>query len=201
MAERPVDDVGAAQAEKRTIRLRAKRNCEVLDDKDELSRRIHQRLTARSEYGDAKTILTYVATASEVATEPLVTMSWDLGKRVVVPLCHGNELELFEITGWDDLAPRTLGILEPRMEIRQRADRRVTIDQVDLVVVPGVAFDKRGGRIGHGRGYYDRLLARAGTGTVLAALAFQCQLFAKVPMLSRDVFMDLVITETAVYPS
>ena len=83
-------------------------------------------------------------------------------KRVVVPYCVGRRLELFRLTDMDELAEGTFTILEPRPELRERPERRVDVAEVDLVVVPGVAFDARGGRLGHGQGYYDRLLdARA----------------------------------------
>jgi 5-formyltetrahydrofolate cyclo-ligase len=70
---------------------------------------------------------------------------------------------------------------------------------LDLVMVPGVAFDLRGGRLGHGKGYYDRLLPRIRPSAPLVAVAFECQLFPEIPMLEYDVFMDRVITEKAIY--
>ena len=65
--------------------------------------------------------------------------------------------------------------------------------------MPGVAFDRRGGRLGHGKGYFDKLLCRVPPRTPCIALAFECQLFPEVPMLPHDLFMDRIVTETAVY--
>ena len=67
------------------------------------------------------------------------------------------------------------------------------------MIVPGVAFDRDGGRLGHGFGYYDKLLNRARPDAPLVALAFECQLFPQIPMQAHDVFMDKVVTESAVY--
>jgi 5-formyltetrahydrofolate cyclo-ligase len=66
-------------------------------------------------------------------------------------------------------------------------------------MVPGVAFDRRGGRMGHGKGYYDKLLEHARLDTPLVALAFECQMFPEIPVAEHDVFMDKIITESATY--
>jgi 5-formyltetrahydrofolate cyclo-ligase len=66
-------------------------------------------------------------------------------------------------------------------------------------MVPGVAFDRRGARMGHGKGYYDKLLEHARPDTKLVALAFECQLFPEIPVQQHDIFMDKLITEAAVY--
>ena len=116
-----------------------------------------------------------------------------------MPYCAGGVLGLFRLTDLDELAPGTLGIVEPKSELRAFVDRQVSLNEVDLVLVPGVAFDRRGGRLGHGQGYYDKLLAAASRDVPLVAPAFECQLFGEIPMLPHDVFMDKVVTEDAVY--
>jgi 5-formyltetrahydrofolate cyclo-ligase len=108
-------------------------------------------------------------------------------------------LELFWIEAVDELAPRTLGILEPKREIRRAAERRVAVNALDLIVVPGLAFDRSGGRIGHGKGYYDKLLQDTSSDTTTVALSYECQIFQEVPMLDHDMFVDKVVTETAVH--
>ena len=99
----------------------------------------------------------------------------------------------------DDLAKGRYGIDEPTAEIRERPDRRVDIASVDLVIVPGVAFDSSGARLGHGKGYYDKLLENAKPETPRVALAFECQMFEEIPMQDHDIFMDKVVTEDRVY--
>ena len=90
-------------------------------------------------------------------------------------------------------------ILEPKEELRSVAAKKVDVKEIDLIIVPGVAFDRRGGRTGHGKGYYDKLLEHARPDTPLVALAFECQMFDEIPMQDHDVFMDKVVTEKASY--
>jgi len=122
-----------------------------------------------------------------------------LDRQLLVPYCQGEDLQLFRLRAMAELEPGVFGILEPRRPLRQWLDRQATIHQVDLAVVPGVAFDRRGGRLGHGRGYYDRLLAQARPETVLVGLAYQCQILPEVPMLPSDIYMNMVITESHTY--
>ena len=71
---------------------------------------------------------------------------------------------------------------------------------LDLIMVPGVAFTREGARMGHGKGYYDKLLQHARADAPLVALAFECQLFPEIPVQAHDIYMDKIITERAVYP-
>jgi 5-formyltetrahydrofolate cyclo-ligase len=167
--------------------------------RETLSRRISERLVALPEYKAATGMSIYIGGGPEVQTLPILPPAWSLGKRIAVPCCIGDHLELFWLENVDELTPRTLGILEPNEEIRGRGERRVDVTTLDLIVVPGVAFDPRGGRVGHGKGYYDKLLRNVRPDTVLAALAFECQVFPEVPVLDHDVFMDKVVTERGVY--
>lgn len=187
---------------KAATRAEAKSRRRAQADKDALSRRICQTLAERPEYRDARCVLFYVDFGDEVRTRSLLVETLAQGqqdKQVVVPYCVGEELRLFRLTNLDELAEGTFTILEPRTELRDRPDRRVDLAEVDLVVVPGVAFDVQGNRLGHGRGYYDRLLARARRETALGALAFECQIFPEIPVGPRDIAMDWVITENQVY--
>ncbi len=197
MAEAP-DDLRHI---KREIRTRAHANRRRQTDKDRLSRQICTRLAALPEYVAAATVMFYVDVRDEVRTREFLPTARDDGKRIVIPYCVGERLELFLFDRMEELAVDTFGILEPKPELRGIADRRPELSTIDLIVVPGVAFDRSGGRVGHGRGYYDRLLADARPDTTLAALAFECQLFATVPVMSYDVAMHMVVTEKAVYRS
>jgi 5-formyltetrahydrofolate cyclo-ligase len=99
----------------------------------------------------------------------------------------------------DELELGMYRILEPKQELRTVVEKRVEVDELDLIMVPGVAFDVRGARTGHGKGYYDKLLEHARPDTPLVALAFECQMFEEIPVEEHDVFMDKVVTEKAVY--
>ena len=127
-------------------------------------------------------------------------MAWEQGKRAVVPYCENGEIELFLLDSMGELAPHTMGVLEPKGELRGRPDRKIEPPELDLIVVPGLAFDRRGGRLGYGKGYYDRLLHQIRPEATKLAVCFECQLFPEIPVLSHDICMDMIITEKAVYP-
>jgi 5-formyltetrahydrofolate cyclo-ligase len=167
--------------------------------RDQRSRAILDRLAALPEYAASGTILFYVDARSEVRTREFLATAAAAGKRVVVPYCVGDELELFRMEDLTELATGVFGILEPRQELRNHPNRRVEPDALDMVVVPGVAFDRSGGRLGHGKGYYDKLLVRIRPDAHIVAVAYECQLFPEVPMLPHDVRMHKVVTESAVY--
>jgi 5-formyltetrahydrofolate cyclo-ligase len=95
----------------------------------------------------------------------------------------------------DELEIGMYKILEPKTELRDVAAKKIDVKELDLVMVPGVAFDARGARMGHGMGYYDKLLEHARPDAPLVALAFECQLFPEIPTDAHDVFMDKIITE------
>jgi 5-formyltetrahydrofolate cyclo-ligase len=187
--------------EKQRIRKEAVRRRNGLPGAEALSRRIFQRLAALPEYARARTVMLYLDIRSEVRTRWYLPTLWgEHGKGAVVPYCRAEELGLFRVTSLEELAPGTMRILEPRPQWRDRAERCVAPDELDLILVPGVAFDRRGGRLGYGRGYYDKLLRRVRPDAAKIALCFECQLFAEIPSLAHDVRMDKVVTEDAVYP-
>jgi 5-formyltetrahydrofolate cyclo-ligase len=185
---------------KREIRTQAHANRRDQPDKDELSRRICARFASLEEYAAAQTVMLYVHTRSEVRTQTFLSEAIGAGKRVVVPYCVAGQLELFHLEDLGELALGTFGILEPKESLRDQPSKRPAIDELDLVMVPGVAFDRDGGRLGHGKGYYDKLLHAARPDTPLVGVAFECQLFPRIPMLPHDVFMNRVVTEKAAYP-
>ena len=185
--------------EKHHIRATAHLRRLHLQDGPRLSRLIIDRLTALPEYGAAETVLCYVSFRTEVATHDFLVRMLADGKQVVVPYCEADRLELFRFNDFADLSPRTLGILEPKAELRARDDRRVGVEEIDLFVIPGLAFDREGGRLGYGKGYFDGLLKLARPDALLAAVAFECQLFDTVPVLPRDVRVDAILTESNLY--
>jgi 5-formyltetrahydrofolate cyclo-ligase len=194
--------VAANSAElKKSIREQAHANRNAQIDKDELSREIVRTFMSLPEYQTAKTVLFYLDVRSEVRTRHNLEDALASGKKIVVPYCvEGEVLELFRLEALDELSTGMYRILEPKPELRSRPEKRVDVEDVDLIMVPGVAFDRRGGRTGHGKGYYDKLLEHARPDTPLVALAFECQMFPEIPMHPHDVFMDKVITEKAIYP-
>ena len=103
-----------------------------------------------------RTVMLYLDFLSEVRTRWFLPTAWGEGKHVVVPYCENGELELFRLDHVGELAPGTIGVLEPRRELRGHAERKIDRSGLDLIVIPGLAFDRRGGRLGYGKGYYDR---------------------------------------------
>jgi 5-formyltetrahydrofolate cyclo-ligase len=163
------------------------------------SRRICERVTKLPEYSGGELVSMYVSMPTEVQTLEFINEARDGGKDIAVPCCLGNDLQLFHLQTWEDLAPRTLGILEPLDDLRQRHERWLDVSRIDVFLLPGVAFDRWGGRLGHGKGYYDRLLAKARPEASRIALAFECQMVDQVPMTVTDAFVDFVVTENGIY--
>jgi 5-formyltetrahydrofolate cyclo-ligase len=186
---------------KQQMRVEASQRRAKQPDAEPLSRRIFQQITALPEYARTRALMLYLDVRSEVRTRWFVPTAWAEGKRVVVPYCENGQIELFPLQSFDDLLPATMGVLEPKPELRRRADRHVDPADLDLVITPGLAFDRRGGRLGYGKGYYDRFLHQIRTDATKLAVCFECQLFPQIPVLPHDIRMDLVVTESAVYPT
>ena len=168
-------------------------------NKDEVSQTIVERVMQLPAYQQAKTVMFYVDVRTEVRTRQALPAALASGKRIVIPYCVDGELELFHLESMDELELGMYRILEPKAELRTVLAKKTPVEELDLILVPGVAFDRRGGRTGHGKGYYDKLLEHALSRTPLVALAFECQLFPEIPMQDHDIYMDKVVTEAAVY--
>ncbi len=188
------------QTMKEFIRKLARANRVAQKNKDAISLDICRKFTELPAYNVAKTVMWYVDAGSEVRTRHTLPEALTHGKRVVVPWCvvETNQLELFWLEHMSELVEGAYKILEPKEELRGLPQKKVLPDELDLVMVPGTAFDTRGGRMGQGKGYYDRLLSHARLDAPLVALAFDCQIFDEIPVAAHDVFMDLVITESRV---
>lgn len=189
------------QARKAAIREQARKNRIAQKNKDEVSRQIVTAFMALPEYAAAKAVMFYVDAGSEVRTRHMLPEALKGGKRIVVPYCivETNQLELFRLEDMSELVEGAYKILEPKPELRDAPGKKVAPGELDLVMVPGTAFDPRGGRMGQGKGYYDRLLSQARPDCPLVALAFECQMFPEIPVAPHDVFMDKVLTEQRVY--
>ncbi len=186
-------------AKKQAIRKAAHQNRASQADKDEVSREIVDRFMALPEYAEAHTVMFYVDVRDEVRTRHALPEAVASDKRIVIPYCVDGELELFHLESMDELEIGMYKILEPKAELRTVASKRLQPTDLDLIMVPGVAFDRHGGRTGHGKGYYDKLLEHARVQTPLVALAFECQLFAEIPCEEHDIYMDKIVTESGTY--
>jgi 5,10-methenyltetrahydrofolate synthetase len=148
----------------------------------------------------SRVTLAYASFGTELDTRPLLRRVLDGGRLLVLPRVErvARRLALYQVRDLDaDLQPGTWGIPEP---VSERC-RPVMPDEIDFVLVPGVAFDHHGGRVGHGGGYYDRLLAGwPPPMPPLVAAAFELQVVPAVPVLPTDHRVDLVVTESGTYP-
>ena len=181
---------------KNQLRKTARSSRSKQKNRDELSRRIVGAFMAMPEYATASMVMFYVDARTEVQTRHDLAAALDSDKTIVVPWCNVNgELELFRLESIDELQIGMYQIPEPRGELRQLPEKQVDVEEPDLIMVPGIGFDERGARIGHGNGYYDKLLRRARADASFIALAFECQMFEEIPVNAHDVFMDKIITE------
>ncbi len=160
----------------------------------EKSREIAKRLLALKQFSEAGCVMFYHAFDNEVETEEVIEKALGLGKLVLLPRCNitGRDMEVCEVRNLEaDLRSSAYGIMEPvehTKVVRQ-------LEQIDLCVVPGVAFDRAGHRIGQGKGFYDVFLARLSPRTLKVAMAFELQLVESIPHQKHDVPMDMIITE------
>jgi 5-formyltetrahydrofolate cyclo-ligase len=139
-------------------------------------------------FAAANRIAAYISMAGEVPTAGLIAAARSLGKTIVLPRVVGrNHLELHHWEG-EPLLPGSFGIGEPPANAPQ-----VAPDQIDLFLVPGLAFDLSGGRLGMGKGYYDRLLPQSAGFRV--GLCWECQLLPEVPMEPHDQRVQGICTE------
>ncbi len=164
------------------------------------SGRIRERLAASLRIGGAEHIFIYINFRSEVETMELIRSLIADGKQVSVPLTLLDESRLLAVGLTDpdsQLAPGCYGIPEPTAE--QVSSATVDPATIDTVVVPGSVFDRTGGRLGYGGGFYDRFLVQSAPRAVRVALAFELQLVERVPMEPHDQYMDFLITENELY--
>lgn len=152
---------------------------------------IYNKVINSIEYKDAANIFVYVSYKSEVDTHKIISKAIVDGKRVFVPKVISNEegMEALEIKGLHDFKKGSYGILEPM------GSDYVKPQIIDLILVPGLAFDKKGGRIGYGGGFYDRYMKSTSKSTVKIGICYDFQMVEEVTMDFNDVLVDKVITD------
>ncbi len=181
---------------KKQFRDTMKKRRSVLSPEEVGARSEHviARLAGQEAYRRAVCLASYVSVKNEVRTHSLIESALGSGKRVAVPVALPNRVLVHrEIRGLAELEPSTLGLMEPSGE----TGSVVSPGALEVVVVPGLAFDRTGNRIGFGAGYYDRFLSL--TPAIKIGLAFDFQLVDRLPACPRDISMDLVITESEIH--
>ena len=148
-----------------------------------------QRLYETEQYRDCRSLYAYLSFNQEVRTNPIIERAWADGKRVAVPKVMGSEMVFIWIDSFEGLAPQgAFHIMEPI------GDGPVADDERALILMPGLAFDPQGHRVGYGGGYYDRFLENE-PDHPLVALCYDFQLYDRLEVEAHDVPVDLVITD------
>lgn len=176
---------------RKILKKRLSLSSEDIRDK---SQQVFLHLAETVEYRNSQNIMFYVATRSEVQTEEIIKTSIKMGKNIFVPIILPECLNLApsKILDFDtELEKGKKGILEPKKEYY----RLFPPEDIDLIIIPGVAFDLNGNRIGRGFGYYDNFLRKVHSSAKIVALAFEIQIVKKIPNDKNDIPVHKIITE------
>lgn len=179
---------------KNAIRNEAREKRKTLspDSYAKKSAAIREKLENLDEFKKAKKIMAYVSTSEEVDTHDLIKDCFKKGMTVYIPKVDRNELKIIPVRSWEVLEPGTFSILEPMFN---EETEEANPEELDIILVPGIAFDQHGHRLGHGRGFYDRTLKK--TNAFKVGLAFSEQIVDKIPNEEHDVPLDLIITDSS----
>ncbi len=170
--------------------LAAKRKALNFQWQEDASADIIEKFLIQDVFKSAKIIGLYKAISGEVSLEPLFSSCWNLGKQTCIPVFNASSqiYEMAEITESTDFRAGHYGIQEPI------SPSIIPLEQIDLIIVPGVAFDLLGNRLGRGGGYYDRMLDKYNG--IAAAVAYDFQIIPLVPTDPHDKPVNYIITET-----
>jgi 5-formyltetrahydrofolate cyclo-ligase len=158
------------------------------------ARQIENRLFEFANFLESNIVLLYINSANEVISRNIIERCFDYNKIVILPAFDSNtyEMKLMKVDNLEtDLKLGPRGIFEPdamRCNV-------VPIECIDIAIIPGTAFDEKGGRIGSGEGYYDRLIPKLSITTRKVALAVEDQITQQIQMESHDRHVDIIITE------
>lgn len=156
-----------------------------VEDKEGKDRLIRKNLRELDIYKKAKSVFVFISYKSEVDTRGIIEDILADGKKLLVPLVKGSEMIAVEVKGIDDLEPNKMGILEPK------SGDEVT--DVDLTITPGLAFDKRGYRLGYGGGYYDKFFAKVDT--IRMGIGYSDQYVESLVHEDYDKALEYLLTE------
>jgi 5-formyltetrahydrofolate cyclo-ligase len=175
--------------------MRARRASIEPRERTRMARSVEDRLASLPEFSEARTVLLFYSFGAEVGTGGVAERVHSAGRRLLLPYLADETMEAAEVLPGDELVPTTYGPKEP--------GRRVAVDpgEVDLVVTPGLAFDRAGRRLGYGGGYYDRYLARLRPDAARVGIAFSLQVVDEVPAGPADEPVHLVVTDIEVIDS
>lgn len=166
--------------------MKARRNALTNEEKSRAAEKCLAKLKELPAFIKADWIYAYIACRNELETADIIGWCLSHGKHVAVPKVHGEIMHFYEITSLSDCIPGVFGILEPVGEVKDR------VTTPGFMLVPGLAFDKGGNRLGYGGGFYDKYLS-SHEGIITAALGYDFQIVEKVPAESHDKRMNHLI--------
>ncbi|KWT83484.1 5-formyltetrahydrofolate cyclo-ligase [Candidatus Magnetominusculus xianensis] len=192
--------IAALNDHKAALRREALRLRDSIDPKTKKTKdsEIHKNLFQTREFTKAKSVMFFASIRSEPNTLDMIAAALTLNKIIVLPRVNLKErsLEPYIITNLFELVPGYMNIPEPHPELAAKC----SAEDIDVIVMPGLAFDKSGGRVGYGGGYYDRFISGIkGQRPVLAAVAYDEQVMESVPVMSYDQRIDMIVTESGVF--
>jgi len=171
-----------------------KRRSQSSEEIERKSALIQNKLLTLSLFLEGRGVLFYLAMEDEVQTRPIIERALRMGRTISVPLIEKGQREIFPSILKDpdkELTPGLWGILEPHRKFY----RPCPLEEIDVVIVPGVAFDEAGNRLGFGRGFYDKFLRKLPGRANFVGLAFELQVVGSLPFRPHDVAVDYIITE------
>ncbi|MEG3592138.1 MAG: 5-formyltetrahydrofolate cyclo-ligase [Pseudomonadota bacterium] len=199
------EELEAIMERKGEMRREAYDRRNAQEDKDIISASACKLFMELPEYKNAKVAMWYIDCRSETRTKPELLEEVKKGeKKIIVPYCTvdengDNKLGLWYMESLEEMVVGKWDILEPPKERWGEPGKEVAPEDLDLIMVPGVGFDRQGGRMGNGQGYYDRLMDKVRADCALIALCYESQLFDEILVAPHDVYMDKVITEKTIY--
>ena len=173
--------------EKRKVRrdVRAKIAMLSSEDKREQSALIFSKIASSEQFSKASVVALYVSLADEPQTSEFIA-SISQHKRIVVPRIEGDEMDFYDIA--EGLQRGAFDIMEPI------ADKPIEPSQIDLMILPGVAFTRQGARLGRGKGFYDKYLSRKGFRAKTIGVCYACQVVESLPTEEHDRTLDEVVS-------
>jgi 5-formyltetrahydrofolate cyclo-ligase len=153
------------------------------------SKTIQEFVIKSKEFESAKVVGTYYALGSEVTTELIIKCAPILGKKIALPRVEEDKITFYELSSMKSLIRGRFGILEPQPYEQ--------MNDIDILIVPGIAFDKKGNRLGYGMGFYDRLLSCKRTFSI--GLAYSFQLLENLPHDKYDKRLNAIASEDGIY--
>ena len=172
-------------------KIRQQLTPEMVSDKSQV---ISKQLLDSTYWKESQTIMVYLSFKNEVITDSLLDYGWKQGKTMVIPICQPNSTIMYasQISDWSQLTLNTFGI----RELLNKAILTLPPENIDLCLVPGIAFDQFGHRLGFGAGYYDRFLAQLNPTAKKIALAYSEQIHPEqLPQDAYDLPMDHILTD------